>query len=80
MMMTTTTTRLAYFEDQDVLHLTIAEGPEAGSVEISPNVTAELNEEGELIGVESIDASAYLRDTIMESVAARLLHLTRQAA
>ena len=43
---------LAYFEKDDVLHLAITDEPEAGSVEVSPDITAELNAKGELIGIE----------------------------
>ncbi len=43
--------RLVYFEKEDVLHLVVNKGPEAQSVELSPNVTAELNDQGELIGI-----------------------------
>jgi len=68
-------THLAYFEDSDVLHLAISDEPEAGSVELSPNVTAELNERGELIGIEILNASAYLRDSILETAQARMLRL-----
>ena len=75
-----TRTKIAYFEDSDTLHLAISEEPEAGSVEISPDVTAELNAQGELIGVEIINASAYLRDTILESTQARLLQLSKKVA
>jgi uncharacterized protein YuzE len=32
-----------------------------------------LNETGELIGIEIIKASAFIRDSILESVQARLL-------
>ena len=49
--------------------------PEVGSFEISPNITAELNEAGELIGVEIIQASSFIRDTILESAQAKLLNL-----
>ncbi|WP_293104693.1 DUF2283 domain-containing protein, partial [Moorena sp. SIO3I6] len=48
---------MTYFEQEDILHLTLSDEPEAGSVEISPNITAELNEAGELIGIEIIQAS-----------------------
>jgi uncharacterized protein YuzE len=65
--------RLVYFEKEDVLHLVVNEGPEAQSVELSPNVTAELNDKGELIGIEILNASSFLRDTIMESAQAKLL-------
>ena len=44
-------TRMAYFEKDDVLHFAISDEPEAGSVEVSPNITAELNTKGELIGL-----------------------------
>ena len=69
-------TRLVYFERDDVLHLVISDEPEAGSVELSPNVTAELNAKGELIGVEILNASAFLRDSILESVQAKMLSLS----
>lgn len=75
-----THTKVTYFEDVDTLHLSIAEESEAGSVEISPDVTAELNANGELIGVEIINASSYLRDTILESAQARLLQLSKKVA
>ncbi len=35
---------MADFEKDDVLHFSISDESEAGSVEISPNITAELNE------------------------------------
>lgn len=68
-------TKLAYFEKEDVLHLAISNEPESGSVEISPNITAELNEKGELIGIEILNASAFIRDSILESVQAKILRL-----
>ena len=67
--------RLAYFEKEDVLHVLISEGPESNSVELSPNITAELNDEGELIGIEILNASTFLRDSIVESVQAKMLGL-----
>ena len=72
--------KLAYFEDTDVIHLSISDEMEADSVEISPDITAELNDRGDLIGVEILNASAYLRDSILESVQARLLHLSKKSA
>lgn len=39
--------RMMYFEAEDVLHLTISDEPEAGSVELAPNITVELNDQGE---------------------------------
>ena len=68
---------MAYFEKEDILHLVLSEGPEAQSVEVSPNITVELNDKGDLIGIEILDASAFLRDTIAESVQAKLLGVPR---
>jgi len=70
-----TAPKMSYFPQEDVLHLVISEDPEASSVELSPNVTAELNDKGELIGIEIIGASTFVRDTIMEGAQAKLLDL-----
>jgi uncharacterized protein YuzE len=69
--------RLAYFSEEDVLHLVISEDEEANSVEVSPNITAELNDRGELIGIEILHASAFVRDSIMEGVQAKILKLVK---
>ncbi|MBW1833355.1 MAG: DUF2283 domain-containing protein [Deltaproteobacteria bacterium] len=68
-------TRMAYFENDDVLHLAISDEPEAGSVEVSPNITAELNAEGDLIGIEILSASTFIRDSVLDSVQAKVLDL-----
>ncbi len=65
--------RMAYFEKDDILHLAISDEPEAGSVEVSPNITAELNAKGELIGIEIISASTFIRDAVLDSVQAKVL-------
>jgi len=49
--------KMTYFEENDILHLMISEEDEAGSVELSPNITAELNDKGDLIGIEILNAS-----------------------
>ena len=72
--------RMAYFEKDDVLHLAISDEPEAGSVEVSPNITAELNADGELIGIEILNASAFVRDSVLESVQAKVLDLSDSKA
>lgn len=69
-------TKLAYFENEDVLHIAISDEPENGSIEISPNITAELNDAGELIGIEILNASVFIRDTILDSVQAKMLQFS----
>jgi len=64
-----------YFEQEDVLHIIIAEGPESSSMEIAPNITAELSERNELIGVEILNASLFMRDTVLESVQVKMTQL-----
>ena len=70
-------TKMAYFEKEDILHLAISDEPEGGSLELSPNLTAELNDNGELIGIEILNASAFIRDSILESVQAKMLSLAK---
>ena len=65
-----------YFEKEDILHLVMSEEEEASSVELSPNITAELNAQGELIGLEILQASTSVRDSILEAVQAKLLNLS----
>ena len=66
-------TKMAYFEQEDILQLEISDEPEGASVELNPNITVELNDNGELIGIEILNASAFIRDSIMESVQAKIL-------
>ena len=67
--------RMMYFEKDDILHLAISDEPEAGSVELGPNITVELNDQGEMIGIEILEASRFIRDSIMESVQAKVLRI-----
>ena len=68
-------TRMMYFEKDDVLYLAISDEPEAGSVELGPNITVELNDQGEMIGIEILEARRFIRDSIMESVQAKILRI-----
>jgi uncharacterized protein YuzE len=68
--------RMTYFDKEDILHMLVAESAEASSIEISPNITAELDDKGQLVGIEILNASTYLRDSILESVEGKVLHLT----
>ncbi len=66
---------MTYFKESDILHLVVSEEDEAGSVELCPNITAELNANGELIGIEILDATAFIRDSILESAHAKALNI-----
>ncbi|RIK65941.1 hypothetical protein DCC62_25525 [candidate division KSB1 bacterium] len=57
------------------MHLSISDEKESGSIELSPNITAELNDKGELIGIEILHVSLFIRDSILESAQARILKL-----
>jgi uncharacterized protein YuzE len=67
--------KMSYFSQEDILHLVISEEAEANSIELNPNVTAEVNQKGELIGIEILNASAFLRDMLLEGVQAKVLNL-----
>jgi uncharacterized protein YuzE len=67
--------KMTYFQESDVIHLSVSEDEEAGSVEISPNITAEVNNVGELIGIEILNASSFIRNSVLESVQAKMLNI-----
>ena len=69
--------QLNYFKEEDILHRLISEEPEAGSIEISPNITAELNDAGELSGIEILNASTHIRDMVLESAQGKIVKLAR---
>ena len=64
---------IKYFEAEDILHIAIAGGPESRSIELSPTITVELDDNDEMIGVEILEASSFLRDSVLESIQARTL-------
>lgn len=70
-------TKMTYFKEDDILHFVISEEDEANSVELSPNITAELNENGDLIGIEILEASSFIRDSILDSAQARMMDLQK---
>jgi len=55
---------MKYFDKEDILYFKISEDEEMNSVEINPNNTVELNKSGEIIGVEILNASDFLRDLL----------------
>jgi uncharacterized protein YuzE len=67
--------KMNYFPDQDIIHIAITDDEEFESLELSPNITAELNANGDLIGVEILKASTFLRNSILETTQAKLLQL-----
>ena len=66
------TPRIRYFKQEDVLHLVITDEPENKSVELNPNITVELNDKNEMIGVEILNASSFLRDAVLDRFKQRL--------
>lgn len=72
--------RVQYFEQEDVLHLAITEEPESRSLELSPDITVELNDKDEMIGVEILNASKFLRDAVLESIQAKTLRVLEAEA
>ena len=69
--------KMRYFEPEDILYLAISDDPENSSIELSPNITAEYNDKGEIIGIEILNASDFIRDSIAESVQEKVFHLLK---
>lgn len=67
--------KMTYFKDEDILHLVISDEKEKGSIELSPNVTVELNQNGEVIGIEILEASSFIRDSTLESAQAKMVDI-----
>lgn len=65
--------KMVYFEQEDILHLKVSDEPEKGSMELGPNITAGLNDDGELTGLESLIVSAFIRDSVVVSFPAKML-------
>ncbi|MBF0103125.1 MAG: DUF2283 domain-containing protein [Desulfobacterales bacterium] len=72
--------KMTYFQESDVIHLTVSEDAEAGSVEISPNITVELNNVNELIGIEILNASSFIHNLVLESVQAKMFNIVVPSA
>ncbi len=69
--------KIRYFEEEDILHLVLSEEPEVKSLELSPNITVEMNEQGEIIGIEILEASNFLRDMLLETIQGKILEWQR---
>jgi len=69
--------KMTYFKEEDILHFAISDENESNSVELSPNITAELNENGDLIGIEILEASSFIRDSILDSAQAKMMDLQK---
>ena len=69
--------QMSHSKKEDVVHRMISDEPEAGSIYVNPNVTAELPSEGAVIGIEILSARAFIRKAMLETVQGRLLELPR---
>lgn len=66
--------KLKYWEKEDILHFLFGEGDDyVYSVEVFPGVTAEVSTEGEVIGLEILDASKFIKGMVFDSVQAKIL-------
>jgi len=53
-----------YSSEDDVLYIVSKRGEEEEFVEIAPGVNVELDERGEVIGVEILNASKFLKPVV----------------
>lgn len=52
---------MTYFDKEDILHLVISDELQSGSMELSHNITAELNDIGQLIGIKILNANTFIQ-------------------
>jgi len=64
---------MRYFQDEDIIHISIKPGKEINSVEMSPDITVELDVNNEIIGIEILNATRFIRDGVLETVQAKIL-------
>lgn len=57
------------------MYVGIFDKPESGSIEVSPNITAELNEKGDLIDIAILNVRTFIRDSILELVQVKMLKI-----
>jgi uncharacterized protein YuzE len=60
-----------YDTEADVLYLVCDEGEITGSIEISPGITVEFGDVGNILGVEIIRASKVLTEKVIASLHAK---------
>ena len=65
---------VSYDEKSDVLYIVSKPGQEEEYVEVAPGVNVELNDRGEVIGIEILNASNFLKP-----VSQPLLHHLQKA-
>jgi uncharacterized protein YuzE len=56
--------QMVYFEQEDILHIMAAAGPEAQSFEIDPGITLEMDYDGQVLGFEIENASQQVPDLL----------------
>lgn len=69
--MTTQTTQTRYDPAADVLYFITHAGPVARSVEVTPGITLEYGDAGEIVGVEILRASRVLAERVVASLHAK---------
>lgn len=58
--------KMNYFPEEDILHILIENGRESECYELAPNITAELNDKGELMGIEILRASEFIQNIVFQ--------------
>lgn len=61
--------KLHYYPETDSLYIELKPGPGADTLEIAEGVVADLNERGEVVGLDIDSASRHLDLTTLEVVA-----------
>ena len=53
-----------YDSESDVVYIVVRKGPEETVVEVAPGINVELDEKGEIIGIEILRASKFFKPIV----------------
>lgn len=69
--------KLSYDRETDSLYVLLADRPGADAIEVAPGVVADLDEQGELVGIDIDHASRFVDD---EMLARRIVPIDLRSA
>ena len=64
--------RVHYDPEADILYIVLREGPAEDTVEVDEDIFVEVDEEGNIVGIEVWRASKNILDQVSEAIAERI--------
>jgi uncharacterized protein YuzE len=64
--------RVHYDPEADILYIVVREGPVEDTLEVDEDIFIEVDEKGEIVGIEVWNASKNIIDKIAEAIASKI--------